>query len=165
MDDVGDLDDNINAVVGSSTKKPPAPQSGVNKGMFGASKYDPLPWTEFFDNREMVDAEDGGQIPVYIGGTGEGHIFLCLHGAGLTACSFAALAKLLKTDSTCISFDFRGHGANTQPDGYNMDKDNLVKDTIAVIRWITARFPEQSVVIVGHSMGCLLYTSPSPRDS
>ena len=81
--------------------------------MFGASKYDPLPWNEFFDDRQMIDAPEGGQIPVYIAGTGEGHIFLCLHGAGLTACSFAALAKLLKTDSTCISFDFRGHGGNT----------------------------------------------------
>ena len=34
-----------------------------------------------------------------------------------------------------------------------MDKDNLVKDTIAVIQYITATFPEQSLVIVGHSMG------------
>jgi len=34
-----------------------------------------------------------------------------------------------------------------------MDKDNLVKDTVAVIQYIVATFPEQSIVIVGHSMG------------
>jgi len=34
-----------------------------------------------------------------------------------------------------------------------MDKDNLVKDTVAVIQYIVTTFPEQSIVIVGHSMG------------
>jgi len=61
----------------------------------------------------MIDIETGGQIPVYTAGDGTGHVFLCLHGAGHSALSFAALAKQLKSNSTCISFDFRGHGANT----------------------------------------------------
>ena len=38
---------------------------------------------------------------------------MCLHGAGHTALSFACLAKILKQpkfNSTCVAFDFRGHG-------------------------------------------------------
>jgi protein phosphatase methylesterase 1 len=53
--------------------------------------YDPLPWTDFFERKETID----GQIPIYVAGT-QGHVFLCLHGAGHSALSFAALAKNLK---------------------------------------------------------------------
>jgi len=53
------------------------------------------------------------QIPVYIGGT-SGHVFLCLHGAGLSALAFAAFAKHLKQTAIVVAFDFRGHGGNTQ---------------------------------------------------
>lgn len=50
--------------------------------------YDPIEWTEFFDSREMMD----DRVPLYIAGT-EGHVFLCMHGAGHSALSFAALAR------------------------------------------------------------------------
>jgi protein phosphatase methylesterase 1 len=80
-------------------------------------------------------------------------VFLCLHGAGHSALSFAALAKLLKKDSTCISFDFRGHGLNTQTDPLVMDSANLVNDTLLVVQHIAAKLPEQSIILVGHSMG------------
>ena len=69
------------------------------------SQYEPLDWTSFFDSQEKID----GRIPVYIAGT-EGHVFVCLHGAGHSAMSFAALAADLKTQSTVVAFDFRGHG-------------------------------------------------------
>jgi hypothetical protein len=36
---------------------------------------------------EMIE----DKVPVYIAGT-QGHVFLCLHGAGHSALSFAALA-------------------------------------------------------------------------
>jgi hypothetical protein len=60
-------------------------------GDCGGVVYDPLPWNDFFDRKETLD----GKIPVYIAGT-SGHVFLCLHGAGHSALSFAALAKNLK---------------------------------------------------------------------
>ena len=50
--------------------------------------YDPLPWSDFFDRRETLE----GGVPIYIAGN-KGHVFLCLHGAGHSALSFAALAK------------------------------------------------------------------------
>jgi hypothetical protein len=34
-------------------------------------------------------------IPIFHAGT-KGHVFLCLHGAGHSALSFAALAKIMK---------------------------------------------------------------------
>ena len=69
--------------------------------------YDPLEWNLFFDRKEMMN----GTVPVYIAGN-QGHVFVCLHGAGHGALSFAALAKYLKTESTVVAFDFRGHGDN-----------------------------------------------------
>lgn len=50
--------------------------------------------------------------PVYITGGTSGPVFLCMHGAGDSACSFACLAKEVKQFGTLVSFDFRGHGLN-----------------------------------------------------
>jgi protein phosphatase methylesterase 1 len=71
----------------------------------GGITYEPLEWNAFFDSYEKMN----DQVPVYIAGT-EGHVFICLHGAGHSAMSFAALAKHLKLTSTVVAFDFRGHG-------------------------------------------------------
>ena len=52
-----------------------------------------------------------GIVPVYIAGSSnQGHVFLCLHGAGSSAMSFAAIASKLKAESTIVAFDWRGHG-------------------------------------------------------
>jgi len=34
-----------------------------------------------------------------------------------------------------------------------MTEANLINDTIEVVKYITAKFPDQSIIIVGHSMG------------
>lgn len=84
------------------------PPTGAKPFKVPSSKYDPAEWDQFFDWKEKLD----DRIPVYHAGQ-EGHVFLCLHGAGHSALSFAALAKILKQEphnSTCVSFDFRGHG-------------------------------------------------------
>lgn len=69
------------------------------------NQYEPLEWSDFFDSREMIN----DQVPVYVAGN-QGHVYLCLHGAGHTALSFAALAEQLKSASTVVAFDWRGHG-------------------------------------------------------
>ena len=48
-------------------------------------------------------------VPIYTAGT-QGHVHVCLHGAGHSAMSFAAVAEKLKSTSIVIAFDFRGHG-------------------------------------------------------
>ena len=79
---------------------------------------------------------------------------MCLHGAGLSGLTFAALAKQCKSNANVVSFDFRNHGENKQEDGENMCIDNLIADTILVIKWLTTeKYPESSIVLVGHSMG------------
>jgi protein phosphatase methylesterase 1 len=50
-----------------------------------------------------------GVLPLFTAGK-SGLIFLCLHGAGHSAMSFAALAEKLKVKHTVMAFDFRGHG-------------------------------------------------------
>ena len=115
------------------------------------TKYDPMGWDEFFDKREMVD----NKIPLYIAGS-KGHVFLCLHGAGHSALSFAALAKIMKEapyDSTVVSFDFRGHGGHYCDDETEMQQSNLIEETVYVIKHVIERFPNQSIILVGHSMG------------
>ena len=92
----------------------------------GAS-YDPLPWNEFFDRKESL----GGKVPTYIAGT-KGHVFLCLHGAGHSALSFAALAKELKENYTVVAFDFRGHGDHFCENETDMSEQTLIEDTIVV---------------------------------
>lgn len=82
--------------------------------------YAPLPWSDFYDTREMI----GDVIPLYKAGT-EGHMFVCLHGAGHSAQSFAAFAKQMKSDNMVYAFDFRGHG-----DHYCENETDLHEDTL-----------------------------------
>ena len=48
-------------------------------------------------------------MPVYIAGNA-GHVFICLHGAGNSAMTFAALAANMKHRSVVVAADLRGHG-------------------------------------------------------
>ena len=34
-----------------------------------------------------------------------------------------------------------------------LDQENLVKDTLCVVQHVAAHLPEQSIILVGHSMG------------
>ena len=66
---------------------------------------EPMTWESFFDTKDMVN----DTVPVYTAGS-KGHVFVCLHGAGHSAMSFAVLAEIMKVKSTVVAFDFRGHG-------------------------------------------------------
>jgi hypothetical protein len=50
--------------------------------------------------------------------------------------SFAALAKYLKLTSTCVAFDFRGHGGHFSENDNDLSEETLVNDAIQVIRWV-----------------------------
>ena len=101
----------------------------------GGVTYDPLDWSEFFDARERIN----GVVPIYFAGT-QGHVFLCLHGAGHTALSFATLAKQLKTNSIVAAFDFRGHGDHYCENETDLSEDTLVQDTIEVVKYVHAKY-------------------------
>ena len=131
---------------------------GIPKSSFGdkpyidpMAKYAPVPWSEFFDKREMID----DKIPIYHAGN-QGHVFFCLHGAGHSALSFAPLAKIVKSDKykgTLVSFDFRGHGGHYHENETNLSQDELIQETIYVLKYTIQKYPDQSIIVVGHSMG------------
>ena len=91
-------------------------------------------------------------VPVYFAGT-QGHVFICLHGAGHSALSFAALAKHLKSESIVAAFDFRGHGGNLSENETDLSETTLIQDTVEIIKFVSAIYPNNSIILVGHSMG------------
>lgn len=114
-----------------------------------ARDYSPLPWTDFFDRVEYFE----DSTPVYIAGD-QGPLFFCLHGAGLSALSFAALARELKSDCTVVSFDWRGHGASRLP-ADDMSQESLLTDAMAVLEFVSnhPEFSDRTILVAGHSMG------------
>ena len=70
--------------------------------------------------------------------------------------SFASLAQILKQpqfNSTCVSFDFRGHGDHYSENDSDMSQKTLIDETIYVLKHVVQKYPLQSIIIVGHSMG------------
>jgi pimeloyl-ACP methyl ester carboxylesterase len=123
-----------------------------------ASKYDPSHWNEFFDSVDKID----DKIPVYHAGT-SGHVYLCLHGAGHSALSFALLARTMKQapyNSTVVAFDFRGHGDHycDKEAEATLTVENLIIETIRAIKYCFEKYPDQSILLVGHSMGGAIAT-------
>ena len=119
----------------------PAPKLGLD--------CSPLPLTHCFDRTIWA-----GPTPIYWSGD-SGPIILCLHGAGLSAGSFAPAAALTKSlPCQLVSFDFRAHGQNQlQENEYSLTSANLVSDTISVLSFIRQHNPSSNIVLVGHSMG------------
>ena len=118
-------------------KKPIAPTqkidfSGVNPPQVGQTAQ----ISESKDNMEVSynvyferDYMANG-TPVYMSGE-EGPIFLCCHGAGHSAMSFAMLSMEIKKFARLASFDFRGHGnSQVTEDAENLGIENLVTDAL-----------------------------------
>lgn len=111
--------------------------------------FSPVGYNQCFDRVLWA-----GPVPVYWSGN-SGPIILCLHGAGLSATSFAPAAGLSKSiPCQLVSFDFRAHGQNQLVEGeYDLTSANLVADTLSVIAFVHQSCPSSNIVLVGHSMG------------
>ncbi len=133
--------------------KPPQPASQSMK-----DQYSPLEWNEFFDSVELIN----GVVPIYKAGSC-GHMFVCLHGAGHSAMSFAALAEKMKKDSTMFAFDFRGHGSHICENETDLSEDTLINDTINVLNHVIAQNPDRSINLIGHSMGGSIATKTASK--
>jgi protein phosphatase methylesterase 1 len=56
--------------------------------------------------------------------------------------------------SSLVSFDFRGHGdSKIEENKEDLSIDTLIADSENVLRWVVQKWPEPTIVIVGHSMG------------
>lgn len=117
------------------------------------NSYDPLPMTDFFDSTEMVN----GTIPVYTAGS-QGIVYVCLHGAGHSAMSFAVLAEKLKQTGTVVAFDWRGHGAHSREDETNMSQAVLIAEALEVLNYVLTKHANRSIIVIGHSMGGAIAT-------
>ena len=127
--------------------KPPLPPSGDNSNPL-LKKYEPLDWHKAFPINYNIS---NNTIPIYINGE-QGPNIICLHGAGHSGLSFAPLA-LMNKDYRIISFDFRGHGFNTQSPNNDFSEKTLINDTIQVLNHIHEKYPEENLILLGHSMG------------
>ena len=127
--------------------KPPLPP-GASQDNPLLKKYAPIDWkTAFPVNYNICD----NTLPIYISGE-QGPNLICLHGAGHSGLSFAPLA-LVNKNYRIISFDFRGHGFNTQEPHSDLSEKTLIKDTIEVLNHIHEKYPDENLILVGHSMG------------
>lgn len=136
---------------------PKPPQAPVQNNPL-KSQYDPLPWSDFYDTREMVD----NKIPLYKAGT-DGHLFFCLHGAGHSAQSFAAFAEKMKMDNIVYAFDFRGHGEHYTDNEVDLSEETLVNETLRVLTHVQETNPTKSINLCGHSMGGSIATKTAQR--
>jgi protein phosphatase methylesterase 1 len=121
------------------------PSSGLSKLN---QQYAPLKWSDFFDSMVMID----DRIPVYTAGT-KGHLIVCLHGAGHSAMSFAALAEKLKPKNTIVAFDFRGHGKHFAENEADLSQTELMDETLRVLDFVEKTHKNRSIILLGHSMG------------
>ena len=112
-----------------------------------------------------MEFHDGTSI--YTAGT-EGHIFVAFHGAGHSALSFACIAREIKNFARLIAFDFRGHGLNKMEEeksegdeGMEMYSETLVADSVGILRHINEKYPDTSIIIIGHRYISHIYSIPS----
>ena len=82
-----------------------------------------------------------------------------LHGLMGQGRNFRTVAKDLDDYASSLLVDLPNHGASPHTETFDyVEMAEAVRDAIREV------WPEGTVNLVGHSMGCLLYTSPSPRD-
>ena len=99
------------------------------------------------------------KFPVVVGG--EGQPILLLHGFDSSFLEFRRIYKSLKRNFQVIAPDLLGFGFSPRcaTDEYNSSK--IISHLIDLLKTLKIT---KNLKIIGASMGCLLYTSPSPRD-
>ena len=127
--------------------KPPLPPGASSDNPL-LKKYAPLDWKTAFPTSYNIC---NNTLPIYISGD-NGPNLICLHGAGHSGLSFAPLA-LVNKNYRIISFDFRGHGFNTQVPHNDLSEKTLINDTIEVLNHVHEKYPDENLILVGHSMG------------
>ena len=128
--------------------KPPLPPGTSASENPLLKKYAPLDWKTAFPVTYNIC---NNTLPIYISGN-SGPNLICLHGAGHSGLSFAPLA-LVNKNYRIIAFDFRGHGFNTQTPSNDLSEKTLINDTIEVLNHVHEKYPDENLVIIGHSIG------------
>ena len=112
-----------------------------------------------------------------------------VHGVAEHSGNYMEFARFLNQNGYIVAIDdHRGHGrsiSSAYPNGFMNMAEELVDDEIMIANYMKDEYPNLEYYMIGHSMGsmiarlflrrhddmldkfivCLLYTSPSPRDS
>lgn len=85
---------------------------------------------------------------------GEGRTVVLLHGLGSSTRFWQhVVERLAQQPYRTVAFDLLGFGDSPKPDWLDYDIDDHAKPVIAAIEQLN---PQQPVILVGHSMGCLI---------
>jgi cis-3-alkyl-4-acyloxetan-2-one decarboxylase len=86
---------------------------------------------------------------------GAGPTVVLLHGIGRSGRVWQHVVKLLNARPSChvVAYDLLGFGASPKPEWADYNVDDHAKSVIASIQKLHIK---QSLVLVGHSMGCLV---------
>lgn len=86
--------------------------------------------------------------------SGSGTLVVLLHGIGRTGQGWQYLVKELSSDPVrVVAFDLLGFGDSPKPDWLDYTVDDHVQ---ALVHSIERLSPKEPVIVVGHSMGCLV---------
>jgi len=122
----------------------------------------PISWNHYFSQKLALKSSlDSAFVTVgyYTPASENGPLFVCHHGAGSSALTFALMAseiRKLHPAAGVFCFDARGHGETITPDDQDLSLKTLSNDlgnTIFLLRdhlgW--SKLPE--IILVGHSVG------------
>lgn len=105
-----------------------------------------------------IDASDGARLAATVWVSAQPRGVVLIHPAtAVTQRLYEHFAQFLAARGmTTVTYDYRGTGRSrpTSLVGYRADMlDWATKDVVAVTEWATARFPSQSLLAIGHSLG------------
>ncbi|KZT06141.1 protein phosphatase methylesterase [Laetiporus sulphureus 93-53] len=171
VDDEGDEESEAADSLGSlSTGVGPAPMPSrtprsARKRVPNAS-FAPISASNFFEQATQVSVPASGlDVRVYYTPPkfADGTVMVCHHGAGMSALTFACVAKevtdVSKGECGVLALDCRGHGKTTHitepaPDQEDFSIDTLVSDLVNTIEVIFSdRASAPTLLLVGHSLG------------
>ena len=84
---------------------------------------------------------------------GSGPVVVLLHGIGSSSVTWKKITPLLEEHCRVVSFDLLGFGKSPKPDWLDYSTEDHAKAVITSIRALKLTEP---IVLVGHSMGCLV---------
>lgn len=115
--------------------------------------------------QETITASDGHEIGVrsWEPAAPTTAIIQVLHGLGEHMDRYDRFAAAaMERGFTVVGHDHRGHGAGASTPGHFADSggwQKVTEDVCIVNDWIRVRYPEQPVVMLGHSMGAFIAQS------
>lgn len=107
-----------------------------------------------FQNFELRTLDEG-KIEGYLWDIENPTGVVCIiHGIGEYGGRFDRMASSLNSKGLAVvSMDLRGHGNSMGKKGHCAPRKSVLEDVTALIRYAQEKYPDQKIVLYGHSMG------------